>query len=345
VQSGLVVHYEPNPDEDDSDLQEPRADIIFPSTDDGSLEIDGTVRLQSFNKKPGLRTVSGFKLRTLSGIINIFEEVVLLSASLTDSHIDYIKAVSDKIEFTENTINNPDMKPDRGGVCFIDNRIGKRVFNLLLDDNFDFVHYETSKRSHDQLVEKLNRDSDLKNTYVSFRAGYRNDVQTKSTSGFPTRNETKHFKISYIGSNVSYGINLDEIDVLTLNMPHWIPFTFIPIGFTGSEDDIKQFITQSTYDRIIQAACRIPRFKGGNYKLILLGNCRCEPNNDDLIREFTSYPGFKDKFNTFDWFSGVVADIGYDMRFFYDFLDTHYNAEEPKRSSLTGTVLDATKDA
>lgn len=107
--------------------------------------------------------------------------------------------------------------------------------------------------------------------------------------------------MSYFGSTISTGTNLNKIQVASLDLVHRIPFIFILVNKFLTPINIGHFIGVKIVNQENRALSRVSK-NFGQFKILLLNKCLKKKTQNLTLNNFFNSNRFKEKFENFKVF-------------------------------------------
>lgn len=303
----------------------------------GSPYFIKTTRFMDINKPDeGLSFFSGIDTESILILMNIFENLTFLSASFTPEHKILFDWLNISITFEE--MPAPSFQKDRGVILIKNISITpQELFKLSKIGNL--LHFSTSKKKAGNLEMKCNRISEIRPHVAVFDHIYRKEYVRSTMSHFSTEVGQKRINLSYVGSTLSTGVDLPEFNLSSVDLPHHIPFVFIPESFIKDSKEIKRYISEQISTKIIQALSRVCRNKE-QFKILVLNRFQIKyKDGEDTIvlrHDVLKNISFQNKFENFKRYE-LKTTITRDL---VDLLQFLLLSEESLSSAFLHTTLE-----
>jgi len=168
----------------------------------------------------GVTTFAGLDMESLIILTKIFDDITFLSASLTVHHAQIFSWLSIPISFEE----IPPLNSEKDFGVIVTRHSALNPTELWeLSQLQSLLHFSTSNKSSKILENKCNRISHIRPLIVSFDRIYRREYVRATLSHLPTEVGQKLINLSYIGSSLATGVDLPQINIVSIDLPHYIP--------------------------------------------------------------------------------------------------------------------------
>ena len=157
-------------------------------------------------------------------------------------------------------------------------------------------------------MENSVKDKNTRKNVAEFESLYRNEYVMKSSSNLPTLVEQKDLNLSHIGSSLSTGTNLQQLNIASIDAIHHIPYVFIPKKSIVEVSLLKEYINKSICEKILQGFARICREVGDQFKILVLNratlsNLKTVESLSPIVDSLLTYENFQEKFKKFKIFT------------------------------------------
>jgi hypothetical protein len=263
-------------------------------TEDGLISHDG---------EPLKKFISGFDLFSIVLLLCTFDSMELSSASFTKHHYNIWDELKIKNVERENiSKKGTQYKDDFGCILFSKKSMTADKLNQISLELGPVLHFSYNKNIHEKLADNCYQNDGTRLYYTRMNQRYSSDIEKESISNIPLETTKKRITLSYWSSSISTGVNLQNLNVCSVDFKYSIPFTFIPLSKIKNNTDLKDFIQECLCESIIQKLSRICRGKGGPFKYLILTRDRDE---FDLKEYLLSSEAFISKFRKFKVYSNV----------------------------------------
>jgi len=174
-------------------------------------------------------------------------------------------------------------------------------------------YFSNNKTSHTKLADACFLDERIRFNYVKINQKYTSEIENETANNLESlQSNQKRIILSYWGSTLSTGVNLEQLDVCSADLRYSIPFIFIFFSKIKSNKDLKNFIQKSLCNALLQIVSRIARGKGDTFKYIILTRYKSGLDFKNVLLDF--FKPFASKFRSFKVYDSVILDkiqIGY----------------------------------